>query len=64
MSVERADVSRTGRKAAKRRITLRNQTIFDDLDPVMIAREIRARSKLGSLEAKLDSSEAKLNAAD
>jgi hypothetical protein len=48
------------RTKSKRRITIRGgRTTFESKDPTEIARELRAKSKLGKREARLDAAERK-----
>jgi len=58
---ETAETGREKRQKAKRAITLPGKReIYSDRDPIEIARELRAKSKLGRKEAKLKAAEAKL----
>lgn len=45
----------------RRRIKLPGKAeVYADTDPIEIARELRAKSKLGKREARLDAAEAKI----
>lgn len=58
---ETAETAREKRQKSKRQIKLPGKReAYSDRDPIEIARELRAKSKLGRKEAKLNAAEAKL----
>jgi hypothetical protein len=58
---ENAEATREKRQKSRRHITMPGKReIYSDKDPVEIARELRARSKLGKREARLDAAEKKI----
>lgn len=54
IEIDKADSRLTKRTASRRRIRIPGQAErYDNTDPVTIARELRAKSKLGALERKI-----------
>jgi hypothetical protein len=61
MMFETAETGREKRQKSERKITLPGKReIYSDKDPIEIARELRAKSRFGRREAKLNAAEAKL----
>lgn len=58
---ETAETSREKRQKSKRHIKVPGKpATYANTDPIDIARELRAKSKLGKREARLDAAEKKL----